>query len=110
MFRMTLKWSVSSGEARAITSALQVLMIATRAEPGCEGCSLATNMGQQVVLRYVEDWKTEDALKRQIRSSRFAVFAELMEHASKRPTIEFALPGATRDLDYAEEVRQSVER
>ena len=80
-------------------------MVSTRAEPGCVGCSLSTDMGRQVVIRYTEEWKTEDDLKRQLRSDRFVVLAELMEHASEVPTIEFALRDSTRGIEYAEEIR-----
>ena len=80
-------------------------MVSVRAEPGCVGCSLSTDMGSQVNIRYVEDWKTEADLKRQLRSDRFAVLAELVEQASQAPTIEFTLAGSSRGLDYAREVR-----
>jgi quinol monooxygenase YgiN len=104
--RMTLKWQVASGEAASITTALQTLMVRTRAEPGCTGCSLSTDLGARNEIRYVADWRTEVDLQRQIRSSDFARLAELMEHATAPPTVEFALPGGTRGLDYAEQVRR----
>jgi quinol monooxygenase YgiN len=103
--RMMLRWSVPPGESRPIASCLQGLMVSTRAEPGCIGCSLSTDMGPQAVIRYTEEWKTEDDLKRQLRSYRFLVIAELMEHASEVPTIEFCLKDTTRGIDYAEEIR-----
>jgi quinol monooxygenase YgiN len=103
--RMVLRWSVPPGESRPIASCLQGLMVSTRAEPGCVGCSLSTDMGRQAVIRYTEEWMTEDDLKRQLRSDRFSVLAELMEHASEVPTIEFALKGSIRGIDYAEEIR-----
>jgi quinol monooxygenase YgiN len=107
---MTLEWSAPPGELRTITSALQGLMAAARAEPGCAGCSLSTRMGSRVVIQYVEDWKSEDDLKRQLRSERFGALAELMERAIEQPTVEFALNcGAIYGLEYAEAVRQSVE-
>lgn len=103
--RMTLIWSVAPAESRAIAAVLQGLMVAARAEPGCLGCSFSTDMDSQVLIRYVEHWKTEADLVRQLRSDRFAVLAELMERASQRPLVEFMFPGATRGLDYVEEVR-----
>jgi hypothetical protein len=72
-------------------------------------CSLSTDMGPQVVIRYTEEWRTEDDLKRQLRSDRFVVLAELMEHASAVPTVEFALRDSTRGIDYAEEIRNLKE-
>jgi quinol monooxygenase YgiN len=103
--RMILKWSVPHGESRPIVSALQGLMISTRAEPGCIGCSLSTNVRNRVLIHYTEEWNTESDLKRQLRSDRFGALAELMEHSSEYPTIEFDLQGSTRGIEYAEEIR-----
>jgi quinol monooxygenase YgiN len=103
---MTLRWSVSPAESRAIATVLQGLMAATRSEPGCLGCSFSSEMGAHVVLSYVEQWHTECDLIRNLRSERFSILAELMEGASRRPDVEFVLPAATRGLDYAEEVRE----
>ena len=103
--RMTLTWTVPSGESRPIVSALQGLMLSTRAQAGCIGCSLSTDVHKKVVISYIEEWSSEDDLRRELRSDRFAALAELIEHASEYPTIEFALPGSTRGVDYVEEIR-----
>lgn len=103
--RMTLKWSVTAGEARSIAGTLQTLMIETRMAPGCLGCSSSFEMDQRASIRYVEEWKTEEELQHQIRSDRFARLAELMERSAERPSVEFVLPGGTLGLDYAEKVR-----
>ena len=107
--RMTLKWSVTAGEARSIAGALQTLMIETRMEPGCLGCSSSFEMDQRATVKYFEEWKSEEELQRQIRSERFAKLAELMEHSSERPFVEFVLPFGTRGLEYAETVRSAGE-
>jgi quinol monooxygenase YgiN len=104
--RMTVQWRVPAGEAQSITAALQALMLQTRAAPGCAGCSLSTEMGAVVVIEYTETWKSETDLRRQVRSHRFSMLAELIERATENPIVEFALPGGSRGLDYAEEVRQ----
>ena len=105
---MTLKWSILPVESRSLLSVLQGLMVSTRAEPGCIGCSLSTDMGSRVAVAYVEEWSDEDNLKRQLRSRRFSVLAELMEQATWHPTVTFSLPESTRGLDYAEEVRGHI--
>jgi quinol monooxygenase YgiN len=104
---MSVKWCVPPGEAQSITAALQGLMVYTRAEHGCTGCSVSTEMGATVLIQYIEMWETESDLKRQIRSHRFASLAELVERASDDPAIEFALPAGTRGLEYAQVVRRS---
>jgi quinol monooxygenase YgiN len=87
-------------------------MISTRAELGCVGCSLITDVHRhaRVEIQYIEEWSSEDDLTRRLRSDRFAVLAELMEHASEFPSMEFALPGSTRGVEYAEEIRGSGTR
>ena len=104
--RMTLKWRVASGEAASITTALQTLMARTRAEPGCTGCSLSTDLGPRAEVRYVCAWESERDLRRQICSADFARLAELMEHATEPPVVEFALPSGIEGLAYAEMVRR----
>ena len=59
---MTVRWRVPPGEAQSITATLQSLMLKTRVAPGCAGCSVSTEMGAQVVIQYVENWKSETDL------------------------------------------------
>jgi hypothetical protein len=63
-------------------------------------------MGALVLIQYSETWKTETDLRRQVRSNRFSALAELIEHATEHPDIEFRLPDGLRGLEYAEEVRR----
>jgi quinol monooxygenase YgiN len=104
--RVTVEWRIPFCESKSIADALHSLMGAARVERGCIGCSLSTDAGDRATLRYVESWETEGDLKRTVRSERFARLAGLVEGASEPPTIEFTLPGGTRGLEYAEEVRR----
>jgi quinol monooxygenase YgiN len=103
--RMTLEWSVSRGEMEMINAALQSVMLATRAEPGCTACALSTRLGDRAGFTYVEEWRTEEDLVTQLRSSRFSKLAHLLESATEPPNVEFSLPEGKRGLEYAEEVR-----
>ena len=101
---MTLNWNVPPGEARPITEALNVLMIAARAERGYVNCSLSAELGDFAKVRYREEWQTEEDLQRQVKSPRFAKLAELIERASGHPNVQFHLANSVRGLDYAEEL------
>ena len=103
--RMTVRWFVPRGEMGPINTAMHSLMVTTRAEPGCLGCFLSTELGERTGFTYVEEWKTEQDLVSQLRSTRFAKLAHLMEGATEHPSVEFSLPGGTRGIEYAEEVR-----
>ena len=90
-------------------AALQLLLRDTRAQPGCEGCQFTSELGEVMVIRYLEKWQSEQDLRRQVRSTRFATLAELIERGIERPIVEFTLPGGNRGLEYAAEVRQQFE-
>jgi quinol monooxygenase YgiN len=105
---VVLEWKIPPGQARPITEALQAVMLATRRERGCAGCSLATQVSDLVTVRYEEDWETEDGLRHHLRSDRFRALATLVESATETPRIEFVLPQGARGLDYAEQVRASA--
>ena len=85
-------------------------MIATSAEPGCLSCRLCTDVGEETVISYEEEWKSEEDLKRQLKSERFGVLAELMEHASHQPSIQFVVGETLRGPDYAEAIRLNLQR
>jgi quinol monooxygenase YgiN len=105
---MTVEWTVRPEQFRSIATALHSVMMATRAEPGCTNCSLATELGKRVTVQFVEAWESEESLKRHVRSDGFVAIAGLMESATEAPRVEFALPSGTRGLDYANEVRRQT--
>ena len=105
---MTLRWSIPLGESRCITDALHRVMAAARAQFGCIGCSVTTHVGRHVGVEYIEEWASEDDLRRELLSDRFTSLAALMESATEAPQVEFALPTGRRGLDYVEEVRAEL--
>jgi quinol monooxygenase YgiN len=105
--RMIVSWYTPIGQAHRITIALHSMMDETRALHGCVGCSVSTRIREQGIVRYVEEWQTEEDLRQRVRSSAFSGLAALMEYASKPPRVEFALPGGNRGLDFVEEVQRS---
>jgi quinol monooxygenase YgiN len=105
---MRLEWKVPAGQVRPMTSAVQAVMLATRGEAGCLGCSLSTRLSGYVAFRYEEEWDTEESLQRQVASERFTRLVALVEAATEPPTIEFTMLGQTRGLEYAAEVRGAL--
>jgi quinol monooxygenase YgiN len=107
---MSVLLAVRPEQAHLVSTALNSVMIATRLEPGCVGCSLATELHERTALRLIEEWATQDALDHYLQSEQFVRLASLMESATEPPCVEFALPGGVRGLDYAHEVRESRTR
>ena len=103
--RMTVEWSLPLGQTRSITSALNSLMVDIRGTRGCVGCSVLTGMSEQNSVRYIEEWRSEEDLRRRLESRSFRSLASLIDSATESPRVEFALPGGTRGLDFLAEVR-----
>jgi quinol monooxygenase YgiN len=85
--------------------ALHSLATDIRAALGCLSCSVSADMANRGVVRYLEEWQTEEDLRRRLRSDAFAHVLTLMEDAIQPPQIEFALGRGTRGFDFVEEVR-----
>ena len=104
---MTIEWFVPLGQTRPITLALHSLAADTRTTRGCIGCSVSTDIGKRGAVRYVEEWQTEEDLRRRLRSDTFSQLVTLIEGAVQPPRIEFTLDHETRGLDFMDEVRAS---
>jgi quinol monooxygenase YgiN len=102
--RMTIQWLVPVGKARSMTEALHRLLASTRTEPRCIACSVSADVTSKGVIRYSEEWESEEALQFQFLTDRFRSLIALMEDTSESPIVEFTLPGGNRGFEYVEEV------
>src|SRR5262245_45151828 len=105
--RMTIEWSVPIGQTRPITMALHTVAADTRLTRGCVSCSVSTDIASHGVVRYLEEWQTEDDLRRRVTSETFAPILTLLEDATQPPHIEFALPTGTQGFEFVEKARKA---
>jgi quinol monooxygenase YgiN len=105
---MTIQWLVPVGKTRSMTQALHVLAASTRAEPGCVACSVSADIATKGVIRYSEEWESEEALRGQFSTDRFKDLIALIDDATEAPVVEFQLPGGNRGLEYVEEASSGL--
>jgi hypothetical protein len=60
------------------------------------------------MIRYEEEWATEEDIRRRIRSDRFTSLLSVVESAQEAPRVQFDFVTTTRGLDYVAEVRQTA--
>lgn len=108
MVRLNVAFRTSSRSAKDALDALRFLMISTRLQPGCLGCSAWAEPDGAV--HYVEEWSEEGDLRRRVRSDGFTSLLAVMESAVETPQVQFDFVTATRGLDYVEEVRAEAPR
>lgn len=58
-------------------------------------------------MRYVEEWATEEDMRRRVQSDSFTSLLAVMESAEK-PEVQFDFVTTTRGLDYVEEARAEL--
>jgi len=105
MVRLTIALSASSARvAQDLLETLRFVVLSTRVEPGCLGCTAWTD--PDLTVRYAEHWATEEDMRRRVRSNGFTSLLSVVE-AGAEPRVEFDFVTATRGLDYVAEVREA---
>ena len=104
MVRLTVVLRPPGGKVQDLVDAFRFLMVSTRLDPECVGCSVWTEPDASV--HYLEEWSTEEAVRRRVGSERFTSVLALLESVREPPHVQFDFVSTTRGLDYVEEVRQ----
>ena len=104
MVRLTVTLSASAHDAEDLVEAFRFLIASTRLDRGCLGCSVWTEPDSSV--HYVEEWSTEEDIRRRVKSDRFTSVLALLESVREPPHVQFDFVSTTRGLDYVAEIRQ----
>ena len=107
MIRFAVVLAIPARDTHQLVHALRFLALPTSFEPGCLACRVLTDDDDGSHVRYEEEWETEMAIRRHVRSKRFTRLLEVLEAAPEPPLVEFDFPTETRGLDYVAEVRAS---
>jgi quinol monooxygenase YgiN len=103
MVRLTVALSAASMRgADDLLEAFHFLVVGTRLERGCLGCS--TWIDPDSTVHYVEEWATEEDMRARVRSDRFTSLLSVVESA-REATVHFDFVTKTRGLEYVAEVR-----
>jgi quinol monooxygenase YgiN len=103
MVRLTVTLRPAAGCVQDLVDAFRFLMVSTRLEPGCLECSVWAEPDSSV--HYVEEWSSEQDIRRRVASGRFTSVLALLESVREPPRVQFDFVSSTRGLDYIEEVR-----
>ncbi len=106
MVRLNVVLRPAAQGAQDLLEAFRFLMIDTRLESGCLGCSTWVDLDGTV--HYMEEWATEGDMRRRVRSNRFTSLLAVLESAHELPRVQFDFVTNTRGLDYVAEVRHDV--
>ncbi len=106
MVRLTVALSAASMRgADDLLEAFHFLVVGTRLERGCLGCS--TWIDPDSTVHYVEEWATEEDIRARVRSDRFTSLLAVVESA-REANVHFDFVTKTRGLEYVAEVRNQA--
>ena len=103
--RLAIGLSAPERDGRRIATALRVLIVPTRLEPGCLSCSIWTELGEDFRVHYEERWSNEDTMRHRVLSDAFTKLLEVLEASPARPSVEFDFVAKRMGLEYIEMVR-----
>jgi quinol monooxygenase YgiN len=105
MIVATLSIAVPPDRREEVVEVFWSLLGPVRVEPGCLGCGLYQEVGNEELLLYVEEWETPEQLERHLRSARYERVLALMEAAAEPPVLRYHSVATVRGLDYLETIR-----
>jgi quinol monooxygenase YgiN len=106
MVRLTVAVTATTARsAQDLLDAFRFLVMGTRIESGCLGCSAWAD--PDATVRYVEEWLTEADMRRRVRSDDFTSLLSIVESAGD-PHVQFDFVTSTRGIDYVAEVRSDL--
>ena len=104
--RLNVALTGASGRAaQELLDALRFLVVRTRLEPGCLGCSVW--LDHDGTVRAIEEWATEADMRRRIRSDHFTSLLGVIESA-KEARVQFDFVSTTRGLEYVAQIRAAA--
>jgi quinol monooxygenase YgiN len=104
MVRLSVKLTASANRVQDLVAAFRFLTVSIRLDQGCLGCSVWSEPDSSV--HYVEEWSTEEDIRRRVGSESFTSVLELLESVGEPPLVQVDFVSRTRGLDYVAEVRQ----
>jgi len=108
LVRLVVTLTAFPAHMSGLEEALRSLGNQARLEEGCLASWQCTTPDEAGCLQhYVEEWSSEGALRRSMRSLRFTRLLALIETADGPPTVEVDVVACRRGLDYIADARQT---
>ena len=106
MITATLRLEVPPQRMADALGVLRSLLGPISAQPGCAGCGLYSDVRDENVVLFVEEWGSREHLDRHLRSDHFRRILAAMEIAARPPELRFDTVSERQGLELVEAVRK----
>jgi quinol monooxygenase YgiN len=105
MVIMTLDMVVPPERWAEVLKTFKMFAGSVKVQEGCESCRVFQDLEDETKMAFVEEWGSQAALDRHLRSHDFKKIIAAMECAVTAPRIRFLTVSNTRGLDVIEAAR-----
>jgi quinol monooxygenase YgiN len=105
MIVCTIQLTLSEKDRRKVISSLLPVVGSTRVQPGCQVCSMLTDVDDPRVLVLWEEWDSQENLDRHLRSSDYRLVIAAMEFSQEAPQMNFNRVNARFGIEVVEAAR-----
>ncbi len=106
MITFTLRLVIPPKKREEIIKTLRLLMGPTQVQSDCLKFQCYQDIEDENVLLLLEEWKTQSALERHIRSKDYRMLLAIMDMANEPPGIEFNEVAHTSGMELIQAVRR----
>ena len=107
MITSTFRFYIFPERRNDVLKTLRGVIGPTEVQPGCLHCRIYQDVDNPNALTYVEEWESEGALKKHVRSDLYEGVLSILDLSTEEPVVQFHAVSETRGLDLVEEVRLS---
>ncbi len=101
----TLRLTTTQKTRQEIVGLLRSLIEPTRVESGCISCGLYADLQDPDSIVWVEEWGSQDALERHLRSAQYRKILAALEMCEERPDVRFNTVAKTSGMQLIEKAR-----
>lgn len=105
MVNLLLRLNLPEPGGREVIDALRSVTRPARLDPQCITSRILRDAEDPEAVSYIEEWLSEEALVRRVRSDEFGGLLALMEAAASPPVLEFRFESTVKGLEYVAAVR-----
>lgn len=107
MVELLIRLTAIAGRSPELIQALRSVMRRLQFESACRAAHAASDVDDQNVIWYCEEWEGIDHFERHLRSKTFDRLLAVIETAATAPVIQCRVVSEIRGLEYLSAVRAS---
>jgi len=109
MINASVRFTASLEKVQNLRDVLMSVLGQTQAMPECISCRLYQEESNPKSWLLLEEWASEEGLRRHVKSEAYRVVLEAMELSSETPEVKFLMENKVEGFELIESIRSEKE-